>query len=127
MMLELVIVFILGAVIGGRLTHDMMMSATKRLLQDLGIKERDLRRFAEQQGITLPETPQDAADELTVVEITLEQQGNQIFAYRKDDSTFLGQGHDKESLIEAIAHRMKDVRLVIAEEDGADLLQKSHS
>ena len=127
MMLELVIVFILGAVIGGRLTHDMMMSATKRLLQDLGIKERDLRRFAEKQGITLPETPQDAAAELTVVEITLEQQGNQIFAYRKDDSTFLGQGHDKESLITAIAHRMKDVRLVIAEEDGADLLQKSHS
>ena len=126
-MLELVIVFILGAVIGGRLTHDMMMSATKRLLQDLGIKERDLRRFAEQQGITLPDTPQDAAAELTVVEITLEQQGNQIFAYRKDDSTFLGQGHDKESLITAIAHRMKDVRLVIAEEDGADLLQKSHS
>ena len=126
-MLELVIVFILGAVIGGRLTHDMMMSATKRLLQDLGIKERDLRKFAEQQGITLPETPQDAAAELTVVEITLEQQGNQIFAYRKDDSTFLGQGHDKESLITAIAHRMKDVRLVIAEEDGADLLQKSHS
>ena len=126
-MLELVIVFILGAVIGGRLTHDMMMSATKRLLQDLGIKERDLRRFAEQQGITLPDTPQDAAAELTVVEITLEQQGNQIFAYRKDDSTFLGQGHDKESLITAIAHRMKDVRLVIAEEDGADLLQKSHT
>ena len=127
MMLELVIVFIIGAIIGSRLTHDMMMSATKRLLQDLGIKERDLRKFAEKQGITLPETPQDAADELTVVEITLEQQGNQIFAYRKDDSTFLGQGHDKESLIDAIAHRMKDVRLVIAEEDGADLLQKSHS
>jgi hypothetical protein len=127
MMLELVIVFILGAIIGGRLTHNMMMSATKRLLQDLGIKERDLRRFAEKQGITLPDTPQDAADELTVVEITLEQQGNQIFAYRKDDSTFLGQGHDKESLIDAIAHRMKDVRLVIAEEDGAELLQKSHS
>lgn len=127
MMLELVIVFILGAIIGGRLTHNIMMSATKRLLQDLGVKEADLRKFAEKQGITLPDTPQDAAAELTVVEITLEQQGNQIFAYRKDDSTFLGQGHDKESLIEAIAHRMKDVRLVIAEEDGAELLQKSHS
>ena len=127
MMLELVIVFILGAIIGGRLTHNMMMSATKRLLQDLGIKERDLRRFAEKQGITLPDTPQDAAAELTVVEITLEQQGNQIFAYRKDDSTFLGQGHDKESLIDAIAHRMKDVRLVITDEDGAELLQKRHS
>ena len=125
-MLELVIVFILGAVIGGRLTHNIMMSATKRLLQDLGVKEQDLRRFAEKQGIQLPDIPEDAAAELTVVEITLEQQGEQIFAYRKDDSTFLGQGHDKESLIEAIAHRMKDVRLVIAEQDGAELLQKSH-
>ena len=125
-MLELVIVFILGAVIGGRLTHNIMMSATKRLLQDLGIKEQDLRRFAEKQGIQLPDIPEDAAPELTLVEITLEQQGEQIFAYRKDDSTFLGQGHDKESLIEAIAHRMKDVRLVIAEQDGAELLQKSH-
>lgn len=126
-MLELVIVFILGAVIGGRLTHNIMMSATKRLLQDLGIKEQDLRRFAARQGIHLPDTPEDAASELTVVEITLEQQGNQIFAYRKDDSTFLGQGHDKESLIEAIAHRMKDVRLVIAEQDGAELLQKRNT
>ena len=126
-MLELVIVFILGAVIGGRLTHNIMMSATKRLLQDLGIKEQDLRRFAEKQGIHLPDTPEDAAPELTLVEITLEQQGEQIFAYRKDDSTFLGQGHDKESLIEAIAHRMKDVRLVIAEQDGAELLQKRNT
>jgi hypothetical protein len=64
---------------------------------------------------------------LTVVEITLEQQGNQIFAYRKDDSTFLGQGNDKATLIDAIAHRMKDVRLVISEEDGADLLQKNNT
>lgn len=126
-MLELVIVFILGAVIGGRLTHNIMMSATKRLLQDLGVKEQDLRRFAEKQGIHLPDTPEDAAPELTLVEITLEQQGEQIFAYRKDDSTFLGQGHDKESLIEAIAHRMKDVRLVIAEQDGAELLQKRNT
>jgi hypothetical protein len=30
-------------------------------------------------------------------------------------------------LIDAIAHRMKDVRLVISEEDGAELLQKSHT
>jgi hypothetical protein len=126
-MLELILVFIIGAVIGGRLTHNIMMSATKRLLQDLGIKERDLRKFAERQGIALPDAPEDAAAELTVVEITLEQQGNQIFAYRKDDSTFLGQGHDKESLIAAIALRMRDVKLVITDEDGAELLQKRHS
>lgn len=126
MMLELIIAFVIGWILGWRINDALRTAAVKALLKELGVTDQDLRRAALKNGIILAEAPESAADEV-VVEVRLEQDGGQIYAYRKDDSTFLGQGHDKESLIAAIAHRMKDVRLVIAQEDGADLLQKSHS
>jgi hypothetical protein len=49
-----------------------------------------------------------------------------IYAYRKDTKQFLGQGTDRQTLIDSIAKRMTDVRLIIDSADGADLLQKNN-
>ena len=127
-MTELIIAAAVGIFIGWRASRQVHLDGFRQLLRALKVSEQDLLRamIKIQSPGWQPEDVEEAKD-LTVVEITLEQQGNQIFAYRKDDSTFLGQGNDKATLIDAIAHRMKDVRLVISEEDGADLLQKSHT
>jgi hypothetical protein len=127
-MTELIIAALVGGFIGWRASRQVHLDGFRQLLRALKVSEQDLLRamIKIQSPGWQPEDLEEAKD-LTVVEITLEQQGNQIFAYRKDDSTFLGQGNDKATLIDAIAHRMKDVRLVISEEDGADLLQKSHT
>ena len=82
--------------------------------------QRQQRQLA---GLTTEESTAD----LTVVEVRLEQDGNQIYAYRKDDSTFLGQGSDTDSLIERLNQNLTPCRVVVSKEDGADLLQKSHS
>ena len=58
------------------------------------------------------------------VQIKVEQVGAELYAYRKDDGLFLGQGSTKELLIERLADKLKDVRLMISKEDGADLLGK---
>ena len=127
-MTELIIAALVGGFIGWRASRQVHLDGFRQLLRALKVSEQDLLRamIKIQSPGWQPEDLEEAKD-LTVVEITLEQQGNQIFAYRKDDSTFLGQGNDKATLIDAIAHRMKDVRLVISEEDGAELLQKSHT
>jgi hypothetical protein len=126
MMLELVIAFVIGWILGWRINDAVRTTAMRHLLKELGITERDLRAAAARNGIPLTDAPDTAADE-TVVEIKLEQHEGQIYAYRKSDDTFLGQGTDRDSLIDRLNQTMKPCRVLIDKEDGADLLQKSHT
>ena len=126
MMLELVIVFALGWIIGWKINDAVRTAAIRALLKELGVTDQDLRAAAARNGIILPDAPDTAAD-TTVVEIRLEQEGNQIYAYRKSDSAFLGQGSDTDSLIERLNQNLTPCRVVVSKEDGADLLQKSHT
>jgi hypothetical protein len=125
-MLELVIAFVIGWILGWRINDAVRTTAMRHLLKELGITERDLRAAAARNGIPLTDAPDTAADE-TVVEIKLEQDEGQIYAYRKSDDTFLGQGTDRDSLIDRLNQTMKPCRVLIDKEDGADLLQKSHT
>ena len=126
MMLELVIVFALGWIIGWRINDALRTAAIKALLKELGVTDQDLRAAAARNGIILEDAPATAAD-TTVVEVRLEQEGNQIYAYRKSDSVFLGQGTDRDSLIERLNQTMRPCRILIDKEDGADLLQKNNT
>jgi DNA-binding transcriptional MerR regulator len=63
-------------------------------------------------------------DDMIELPITLEQHSGQLYAYRKDTSEFLAQAPDIEQLKAAIGQKLNhSVRLVIAEGDGADLVQ----
>ena len=125
-MLELIIVFALGWIIGWKINDAVRTTAIRHLLKELGVTDQDLRAAAARNGIMLVDAPDTAADH-TVVEIRLEQEGNQIYAYRKSDSAFLGQGSDTDSLIERLNQLLTPCRVVVSKEDGADLLQKSHT
>ena len=125
-MLEFIITFVIGWVLGWRINDALRTTAIKELLKELGITEQDLRAAAARNGIEISEAPDTAADE-EVVEIKLEQHGGQIFAYRKSDNQFLAQGSNADSLIDRLNQTMRPCRILIDKEDGADLLQKSHS
>ena len=126
MMLELVIVFALGWIIGWKINDALRTAAIRALLKELGVTDQDLRAAAARNGIEISAAPDTAADE-TVVEVKLEQHGGQIFAYRKSDDTFLAQGTDRDSLIERLNQTMRPCRILIDKEDGADLLQKNNT
>jgi hypothetical protein len=57
------------------------------------------------------------------MEIKLEQHQGVIYAYRIDDGQFLGQGVDRDELIESLKKNLANVRLIIAEEHGAKLIR----
>ena len=125
-MLELVIVFALGWILGWKINDALRTAAIRALLKELGVTDQDLRAAAARNGIEISAAPDTAADE-TVVEVKLEQHGGQIFAYRKSDDTFLAQGTDRDSLIERLNQTMRPCRILIDKEDGADLLQKNNT
>jgi hypothetical protein len=98
----------------------------REMLKDLGIKDSDLTALLKKQNQKLGiEDPEE--EELPTIEVKLEQHQGQIYAFHKGTNEFLGQGTSREDLIDHISKRMKNVKLTISQDDGADLLQKNNT
>jgi hypothetical protein len=127
-MIETVLIVVAAFWLGNRWATNFHQRIFREILKELGVTEQQLKDLMLRQQQQLASlTPQEHAADLDVVEVRLEQEGNQIYAYRKDDSTFLGQGRDRDSLIERLNQNLTPCRVVIDLEDGADLLQKNNT
>ncbi len=124
-MLELIITFAIGWILGWKINDALRTTAVRHLLKELGVTDKDLRAAAARNGIQIVDAPDTAAEDL--VEIKLEQQGTEIYAYRKSDDQFLAQGSNADSLIERLNQNLTPCRVVVAQEDGADLLLKNNT
>ena len=127
-MTELIIVGLLGIFIGWRAASHVHLDGFRQLLKALKITEQDLLRamIKIQSREWQLEDPEGTKDE-TIVDVKLEQVGTAIYAYRKSDNQFLAQGSDAASLIERLNQNLTPCKVVVAQEDGADLLQKNNT
>lgn len=128
-------VFILGCVVGYRLSTRIHVQGFRHILNRLNVSNQDLIRAIRKDAspelmaeleLIEQQVPEEPRAE-TVVEVKLEQHQGQIYAFRKDNDSFLGQGADRDSLIDRLNQTMKPCRVLIAKEDGADLLQKNNT
>jgi hypothetical protein len=127
-MIELIIVGLLGILIGWQAASRVHLDGFRQLLRALKITEQDLlRAMIKIQSREWQLDADEGTKDETIVDVKLEQQGTQIFAYRKSDDQFLAQGSDADSLIERLNQNLTPCKVVVAQEDGADLLQKSHT
>jgi len=127
-MTELIIVGLLGILIGWQAAKRVHLQGFRELLRALKVTEQDLLRamIKIQSGEWQLEEPEGTKDE-TVVDVKLEQVGTAIYAYRKSDDQFLAQGSDADSLIARLNENLTPCRVVVAKEDGADLLLKNNT
>lgn len=126
--IDVLLAFILGCVVAARITNAWNREVFKAMLEDLGIRNQDLIRLARKNGLDLSELAPTGRDqdlkESTVLRIRLEQHQGQIYAFRKDTDQFLGQGADTDTLIQRLNETLKPCKVVVAKEDGADLLKQ---
>jgi len=127
-MTELFIATLLGIFIGWQAAKRVHLQGFRDLLRALKVTEQDLLRamLRVQSGEWQPDDTEGAKDG-TVVNVKLEQQGTEIYAYRKSDDQFLAQGSNADTLIERLNQNLTPCRVVVAQEDGADLLQKNNT
>ena len=127
-MIELIIATLLGIFVGWQAAKRVHLQGFRELLRALKVTEQDLLRamIKIQSGEWQLDDHEGTKDE-TVVDVKLEQVGTAIYAYRKSDDQFLAQGTDADSLIARLNQNLTPCRVVVAQEDGADLLQKSHT
>jgi len=119
-MIELLILFVIGFILGWKLNAVFHTAAMFTILKELGIKESDLRKLAQDKNLDLP--VQAEHDELEEIHIKLEQHQGQIYAFRTDNDGFLAQGSDRDTLISSLQQRMNNVRLIV--DEGGDLIKK---
>lgn len=114
--------FIVGYMIGGAIRGAMQAMAFKNILQDLGVTTEQLLKLKDRIDRQGPSPDLDVTE--NVIEVRLEQHGNQIYAYRKDTEQFLGQGTDREALIQHLNLTFaRGARLIVREADGAHLVK----
>jgi hypothetical protein len=127
-MIELIIAALVGILIGWQASSRVHLDGFRQLLRALKITEQDLlRAMVKIQSKEWQLEDTEGTKDHTVVDVKLEQVGTEIFAYRKSDNQFLGQGQDSQTLIERLNQNLTPCKVVVAQEDGADLLQKSHT
>ena len=127
-MIELFIAAAVGIFIGWQASKKVHLDGFRQLLRALKVTEQDLLRamIKIQSKEWQLDEPEGAKDD-TIVDVKLEQVGTAIYAYRKSDDQFLAQGSDAASLIERLNQNLTPCRVVVAQEDGADLLQKNNT
>ena len=122
--LNLLIVAGVGWWEGSAWTAMVLRSGFQKILKELGVTEQQLKKLARDHGMGVEEAKPSADEpQLTSVEIKLEQHQGVIYAYQIEDGKFLGQGADREELIESLKKNLRDVRLIITEEHGARLIK----
>ena len=127
-MIELILAAAVGILIGWQASKRVHLDGFRQLLKALKVTEQDLLRamIKIQSKEWQLDEPEGAKDD-TIVDVKLEQVGTAIYAYRKSDDQFLAQGSDAASLIERLNQNLTPCRVVVAQEDGADLLQKRNT
>jgi len=127
-MIELIIAALVGLLIGWQASKQMHLDGFRQLLKALKVTEEDLlRAMSRIQSKEWQLEEDEGTKDHTVVDVKLEQVGTAIYAYRKSDDQFLAQGTDADSLIARLNQNLTPCKVVVAQEDGADLLQKNNA
>ena len=126
MSIDLVILCIVMALyIGFKVGEAWYLYTFRQILEDLNIKQSDLRKLAENKGINLSEVPKEEEDpnsDLPVLEVRVEKTDLGLFAYRKDNSLFLARGADRQELMDNLVANLNNVRVIVRKEDGGDYI-----
>lgn len=120
------IVAIVAFYIGWKLQEKLMWFTFGKMMREAGVSNKDLDQFINHWAPSLKKEGVFAVTEEPQIEVRLEQHNQTLYAYRKDNEEFLGQGADQEELFKRIAERFQNVKFVIRKDDGAELLQKNN-
>jgi hypothetical protein len=117
--IDLIIAFIVGGYVGYKIQEKLMFMTMMDMFRRAGITNKDLGKFVDHWKEELDVEEADLREE---VDIRVEQHGADLYAFRKDNQEFIGQGNSKESLISRLAETMTGKKLLISEGDGAELI-----
>ena len=116
--------FLLGAILGGLIGYRVCDHIHKAIIPDLmhriGVTPEKLEQVMKDLKMEIAQEEGEQKD--PEINIKVEQHGEQLYVFRKDNMEFLGQGKNYEELLKILQSKFQNVKFAVAKEDGADLL-----
>ena len=120
--ITLIVFFGLGFFVGYKIQEKIMFYTLAEMFKKAGITNKELDKFiGHWQEEMEPDADRDEQG-FEVIDIKVEKHGEVLYAFRKDNDQFLGQGDSKESLIKRLGEKAMGKRMVVAEGDGAEFI-----
>jgi hypothetical protein len=122
--LELIIVAVVAFYAGWRGATWLHLISFKKILEDMGVGEKELRNLAKKHDIKLPDEEGEESTITTHVEVKVEQHQGQLYCFEVENDRFVTQGKDPEELIEKLfAAYPKGTKINCEETNGGSLLK----
>ena len=116
--MEYIIGFIVGAVVGRKVSDWLHLGSLVMILKEFKITEDQIREVLEREG-ELPKTESKAAPGKNILSIKVEKHGEQLYAFELETDRFLGQGATSEDLAKKILEKIpKDTEVICDVKDG---------
>ena len=108
---------IFGAVVGYRVADAMHKAIMPDLFRRTGVTPEKLEQVMRDLQKEVGEEVKDSE-----ILIKVEQHGEQLYVFRKDNDEFLGQGRNYDEILKILQSKFKDRKFAVQKEDGAELL-----
>lgn len=119
------VLIFLGFVLGTWISAAFHRTIMREFLKEMGYDSPEkLRALHDKIAARIEDQQLEEATGKPVIKVRLEQHQGVIFAYREDDSTFIGQGNTREDLIASIMHRIKGATIEIV---NGELLRNNNA
>jgi hypothetical protein len=112
--------FAFGGWLGYKINDMIIRHTFADMIKQAGLEQQELDKFIEHWAPLMEDQEPEPAN--PTLSIVLEQQGDMIYAYRKDNSQFLAQGRDRDELTAALSRDLPGVTLLVKKEEGGVLL-----
>ena len=120
---EIIILIAVAFWAGFKICEAWMMLTIRQILQDLGIKEQQLKDLANRKDIPLPMS-NESDESHHVVNLKIEQIGPCYYAYSTNDDRFVAQSDSTDGLLERIIEQFPaGTRVVFDRANGGDLMK----
>jgi hypothetical protein len=123
------VVGLVSALLGWKASARFHEGVFTEMLERLNVSEDQLKgmvkEMALESGLKLTKEESEFIGN-DQIHIRIEQDGAQLYAYRKDTSEFIGQGTDKDALLARLVDQFpKGARLIVDDADGAQLIKET--
>jgi hypothetical protein len=124
--METLILVICAFIVGWKASEFIHVISFKKILEDLKVSEKDLRKLHSQLAEQLGDS-EDAEkaqpDAKTIVDIKVEQHQGQLYAFEVDKDTFIAQGQNGDELLNRILEKYPvNYRVICDRTNGGDLI-----
>ena len=115
------LLFVAGFYAGWKVNDVVMRFTFGRMMEEAGVTDKDLDKLIKHWK---PKMEGEAAEQATdSIEIKIEKHGEMLYAFKMENDEFIGQGKNREELLDVFRKRFNNVTFTVSKEHGFEYIK----